>query len=240
MSKISFDNYAKKAEKLKDTLQVAGRLPTQRNSERLIVRDIIKKLKISPLDNCLDIGCNVGNILIPLSFMVNSITGIDNASCVTRLQQRYDGDNIILVKGDFMDHDFHDQSFDKIIIYSVLHYLGKDEVEPFIKKALSVLAPGGCMILGDIPNISLKQRFCESEYGIKFQKEWELLNKNTQYEKADITSRQDLDLAIFDDQRIISILTFIRGLGFNAFVLPQNHDLPFGNTREDIVIERPA
>jgi SAM-dependent methyltransferase len=239
MSRIAFDNYGKRAENLKDTLQVAGRMPAQRSAERLIVSDIIEKLQISPDDNCLDIGCNVGNILLPLSFMVKSMVGIDNESCTNRLKNRFDGDNITLIHGDFLVLDFNGKEFNKIIIYSVLHYLGQAEVDPFIKKAVSLLAPGGCMLLGDIPNLSLKMRFLESECGKLFQKKWDLLCQETECDMVVCEYPQDPDIAEFDDECILLILRTLREMGLNAYILPQNPRLPFGNTREDILVIRP-
>ena len=55
MSIVSFNNYAKRAEKQKNNTQLAGRYKSQAKNEQLIILDIIKKLKIDPSDTVLDI-----------------------------------------------------------------------------------------------------------------------------------------------------------------------------------------
>ena len=68
MSNTSFENYGRRAKLSSNFSEIAGRYRIQSNSERLIVLDIINKLKISPNDSILDIGSGVGTITIPVSF----------------------------------------------------------------------------------------------------------------------------------------------------------------------------
>ena len=156
MSQISFENFALRAQKQSlDPTQIAGRYLNQKNDERNILIDIINKLNIVSTHNCLEIGCNVGNILIPLSFLVNSIVGIDHPACLAVLKERFTGDNVRLIGENFLDCDTDELGrFDIILVYSVLHYLADaQEVYKFIDKALSLLEFGGKLLLGDIPNI---------------------------------------------------------------------------------------
>ena len=76
MSKVSFDNYGKLAKEARDPTIVAGRYAIQAPAERSILPDVLKKLHIRPDDKLLDIGCNVGALLIPLSYLVRAVTGI--------------------------------------------------------------------------------------------------------------------------------------------------------------------
>lgn len=46
----------------------------------------------------------------------------------------------------------------------------------------------------------------------------------------------DSQLITFDDALALDLMAFIRGKGFEAFLLPQSIDLPFGATREDILV----
>ena len=49
---------------------------------------------------------------------------------------------------------------DAIIVYSVLHYIFVDtNLFRFLDQTLALLAPGGGLLLGDIPNISARKRF---------------------------------------------------------------------------------
>ena len=68
MSKVSFNNYAKRAQKQKNNIQIACRYKLQTKNERLIILDVIKKLKINSSDSDLDFGSSEGNIITQLSF----------------------------------------------------------------------------------------------------------------------------------------------------------------------------
>lgn len=56
-----------------------------------------------------------------------------------------------------------------IICYSVLHYLfAETNLFDFLDQSLTLLADGGEMLVGDIPNISKRKRFFSSPNGIRF------------------------------------------------------------------------
>ena len=78
MSRISFENYGKRARELSQDTQIAGRYQNQADAERYIFFDIVKKLKIKPTDSILDIGCGTGNVTFPLSFISQQITCVDH------------------------------------------------------------------------------------------------------------------------------------------------------------------
>lgn len=234
------EKHGRLALKIKNRTLNAGRYSFQRESERKIHRDIISKLKITIKDKCLDVGCNVGANLIPLSKKVKHITGIDQVNCINILRNNLKAKNVSLIGGSFLDHDFKKSKYDKIIIYSVLHvFKNKKEAYFVINKALKLLNPGGKILIGDLPNISLKNKFLNSKSGQIFSKEWSKNNKKT---KMDIEAQNMLvkdtnsNLKI-NDRFIINLLVYLRKKGLSVFILPQNKELPFGNTREDIVIE---
>lgn len=241
MSKISFDNYGKLAREVSDATLVSGRYAMQADSERSILLDVIEKLQIEPRDLLLDIGCNVGNLLIPLSFLTKQATGIDHPSCLEGLKKRFGGDNLRLLPGDFLDMAIAGP-FDKILCYSVLHYLSnKEEVFDFIAKALQLLAPGGRILLGDIPNRSRKQRFTNSQSGREFERLWqEAAHDRDDRAVAALELAPDPALVQFDDELLLEICRRCRAEGFDAYVLRQPSHLPFGNTREDILVIRPS
>jgi 2-polyprenyl-3-methyl-5-hydroxy-6-metoxy-1,4-benzoquinol methylase len=238
VSKISFDNYGKRAERLDDPTLIAGRLGIQKEDERNIAKDVLKKLDLRASDSVLDIGCNVGNLLIPLSFSVKDITGIDHPSCLERLKMRFPTDPIRLIPGDFLDTQI-DGTFSKILCYSVLHYL-KDEGEVlrFVDKCLSLLSEGGMVLLGDIPNQGVKRRFLNSARGKRFDGEWRELAARgpASTKKREILLDPDTETVQFDDDLVLEILGRYRGKGYHTYVLPQPPELPFGNSREDILI----
>jgi len=239
LSKISFENYGKLARDLQDPTVVGGRYPLQAAAQRHIVRDIAQKLELRPEDDLLEIGCNIGNLLVPLSFLVERVVGVDHPSCLEALQKRFHGENVRLLPGNFLEMKV-DGLFDKVLSYSVLHYLSdRHEVLDFIAKALKLLAPGGRALFGDIPNCSHKKRFLESETGKAFERQWrELLHKEgNQNTFAEI--QPDPALVQFDDELVLEICRRSRAEGFDTYILSQPAYLPFGHTREDIVVIRP-
>ncbi len=239
MSRISFESYGEKAKEWTDPTLIAGRYIFQKGEERNILADVMDKLAITPEDACLEIGCGIGNILIPLSFLVDSITGIDHPDCIKALKSRFKNENVNLYGTNFIDWENSARKyFDKILIYSVLHLLqDKDEVMFFIHKALSMLNSGGKILLGDIPNISKKERFVHSAEGKAFNEKWKERNQEHLHKEYPAVP-VDSELATFDDKMMLSIIAELRGQGCNAYILPQPHALPFGYTREDILIEK--
>lgn len=124
--------------------------------------------------------------------------------------------------------------FDVILCYSVLHYIIVDvSFFRFIDLSLSLLAPGGQILLGDIPNISKRKRFFASETGTRFHQAF--MNTTEKPQVAFNTIEHDQ----IDDAIVMAIIQRARLQGFDAYVLPQDPSLPMANRREDILISRP-
>lgn len=123
---------------------------------------------------------------------------------------------------------------DVILCYSVLHYILIDAAFfRFLDTSLSLLAPGGQMLIGDIPNISKRKRFFASDAGVRFHQAFMKTSERPQF--AFNTIEQDQ----IDDAIVFSLLQRARAQGFDAYVLPQAANLPMANRREDILITRP-
>lgn len=246
MGDLSFERYSKWAS-IKDPLYATGRPPVTRARERLIVADIARKLELKPEDRLLDIGSGIGTLTIPISFMVSRVTAIDSPACVGRLKKRAPDENIDIIEGNFLSTPVT-QSFNKILAYSVLHYLASpDAVMAFINKALKLLERHGRMLLGDIPNSSVKGRFEGTPEGQVYARAWNanqevIAQSREEYESLEPFDRdmpRDPALVTFDDAGTVTLLGAIRGAGFGAWLLPQPSDLPFGDWREDLLIVRP-
>ena len=123
---------------------------------------------------------------------------------------------------------------DAILCYSVLHYVLIDVAFfRFLDASLSLLAPGGQMLIGDIPNISKRKRFFASETGIRFHQKF----METTESPSAVFNQIEHDQ--IDDAVVFALLQRARSSGFDAYVLPQNPSLPMANRREDILITRP-
>lgn len=123
---------------------------------------------------------------------------------------------------------------DAILMYSVLQYVALD-ADPFdaIDLCLDLLASGGRALIGDIPNISMRNRFFASPAGLAFHRRF--------------TGRADLPPPIIDgsapglidDAMMAALLLRVRDAGAHAYIVPQGEGLPMQNRREDMLICKP-
>lgn len=234
----AFDLYAKLAnEGLTDT-QLAGRYQTQAEAERLIFRDVAAKLRLAPTDTLLDIGCGPGTLLTPASYSCQRVTGMDNPQVIDRLRRTMRESNVVLEYGPF-PHLRPSGNYDCILAYSVVHYLPTiEEIERFIVAALEYLRPGGRMLIGDIPNRDRKARFLASRVGQEFDKRWRESIAAIQPEThLDVFADASM-LGTLSDADMLRLVGEMRRRGFDGYVLSQRPELPFGRTREDILVVR--
>jgi cyclopropane fatty-acyl-phospholipid synthase-like methyltransferase len=229
-----YKEYEHRASNVHCDTQIAGRYSFQKEDERRIIPDLFKKLDIRSSDSLLEIGCGTGNLLVPLSFCVDRAVGIDNQAAIKKLLNKDSTGSVEGVVGNFLTYDAsHLGKFKKILIYGVLHCLANEkEVYHFVDKALALLDQGGMLVIGDIPNTSLKDSFIKSETGKEFSKQWQ------RRMESDATKDFESSVTpyIFDDENIFNMMGHIKKQGYKAYLLPQSPDLPFGHTREDIVV----
>jgi cyclopropane fatty-acyl-phospholipid synthase-like methyltransferase len=218
----------------------SGRLQAQAEAERLIVGDIEQKLSLRPRDRLLEIGCGVGNLLVPLSFRVARAVGIDHAGLIEAARERFRDVKVEFRSGQFPGEPL-DEKFDRVLVYSVIHYLANFEaICHFIDAAAALVLPGGSLLVGDIPNTDRKARFTTSDAGELFEAEW---RQRVSEDKSEAAAPLDaLTQATFirtlNDDMILALIGRYRSMGFHAYVLPQPSALPFGHTREDILLVR--
>ena len=240
MSRIRFDYYGRLAREIEDPTVIGGRYTIQRRAERLIVIDVIQKLDIRPDDRLLEIGCGPGNLLIPLSFMVQSAVGIDHPDVCKFLQTRFTDPKIQTIGCNFLDYEpAADEAFDKVLVYGVVNTLSDyDEAIEFIDKAVGLVAAGGRFLLGDIANINRKERFLQSETGKEFESEWQKQLACASQPSGQSTHPIDKDVLQQTDRFVVSLMERYRARGYDTFVMAQPADLPFGRTREDLLVAR--
>lgn len=240
MGRATFEAYGKLANQLADHTVLAARHSTQVEAERRIVPDLIVKLNPNPTDSLLEIGCGAGNLLIPLSFLVERCGAMDHPDVLKALQKRFISQNLELYAGNFLDAK-PTREFDIILIYSVLHCLANEnEVFDFVQRAMSLLRPKGRLLLGDLPNRDLKDRFLSTEDGREFERRWreEISANNAFDEIQEFWSKVDDEMVAFDDRLIAALIDCAETHGCEATRLSQPPELPFGNTREDLLICR--
>jgi hypothetical protein len=128
----------------------------------------------------------------------------------------------------------YQSKLDGIIVYSVIQYVFKDgNLWDFMDKTLSLLKEGGELLIGDIPNLTMRKRFFSSSEGIESHKAY-----TGGGEKPQVTFNQ-LEPGTIDDSVVMALVARARAQGFHAWVVPQAAPLPMANRREDILIRRP-
>lgn len=125
--------------------------------------------------------------------------------------------------------------FDAILAYSVAQYVfGEANLSHFIDSALLLLEEvSGALLIGDIPNSSMRKRFFDSNAGQLYHFEHYPGRPLPEFRFNVLEPGQ------IDDSVVLGIIARARATGFQAFVLPQGRELPMANRREDILITRP-
>jgi hypothetical protein len=100
----------------------------------------------------------------------------------------------------------------------------------FIDAAVKLLNDGGRFLIGDIPNISKRNRFFASNTGLKFHQSFTKTATNPEYEFNTLIEDK------IDDSLVYAILNRYRSAGFETYLLEQPASLPMSNRREDILI----
>jgi 2-polyprenyl-3-methyl-5-hydroxy-6-metoxy-1,4-benzoquinol methylase len=123
---------------------------------------------------------------------------------------------------------------DVVLCYSVMHYLYVDS-NPFdvTDATVTLLAPGGSALYGDIPNASKRRRFFASTAGKAFHRQF--TGTDTDPEIPDNRLLQGK----IDDSVLAGCIARAQAAGCDAYLLPQPSTLPMANRRDDLLIRKP-
>jgi len=208
------------------------------DTESIILEDISSKIKSLNGHNkqILDIGSGCSKLT---QLLIEKIKTNNNTLILCDSQEMLelidDDQSISKISGKFPynlpNFSNYKNSLDGIITYSVLaHVILEDSIYNFIDSALELLKPGGELLIGDLPNISKRERFFKSERGIKCHQEF------TQSNSIPETSSGTLQKNKIDDSIIFGILQRYRNFGFESYLLPQDSRLVMSSRRDDILI----
>ena len=123
--------------------------------------------------------------------------------------------------------------FDAVLAYSVVQYVhAEGDLFPFVDAAAGLLAEQGRLLIGDIPNASMRSRFMASAAGKAYHRLHypHLPEPDLDPEPGD---------GEIDDRVVLALAERMRAAGFHAFVLPQAPNLPMATRREDLLIVKP-
>jgi len=210
--------------------------------DEVIFNDIVEKLSKLKDKNChvLDIGSGCSELpqlIIQHSRKYNhKLVLVDSQEMLSLLPN---DDNLITkISGFYPDCQQEiiniGLKFDVILCYSVFHYIFIEaSFWHFIDLSLELLAEGGQMLIGDIPNVSKRKRFFSSSNGIKFHQSF---MKTTDVPEVNFRA---IEFNKIDDSVILGVIMRARSQGCDAYWLPQPSVLPMYNRREDILIIKP-
>jgi hypothetical protein len=124
--------------------------------------------------------------------------------------------------------------YDAILIYSVAQVVfAEANLFAFLDAAVALLDHGGQMLVGDMPNASMRRRFLASPAGCKHHRE------NYDANSDPVVDFNTLLSGELDDGIVLGCLARYRNAGYNAYVMPQSANLGMANRREDLLICRP-
>jgi len=124
--------------------------------------------------------------------------------------------------------------FNVILCYSVFQYIFVEaSFWKFLDLSIQLLAPGGQMLIGDIPNVSKRKRFFASDAGVRFHQDF---TQTTEVPQVDFRA---VETSKIDDAVILGVIMRARAQGCDAYWLPQGDALPMANRREDLLIIKP-
>lgn len=123
---------------------------------------------------------------------------------------------------------------DAILVYSVIQYaFTEGSIFDFLDCCLELLAPGGQLLIGDVPNNSKRKRFFASAAGIDFHQQF------TGQSSVPPVEFNAVERSKIDDSVVLALVSRARAAGMDAYIVPQASHLPMANRREDILIVRP-
>ncbi|MEA2604704.1 MAG: hypothetical protein QOF89_5696 [Acidobacteriota bacterium] len=210
--------------------------------EEAILRDVRAKLSNLELAGrrVLDVGPGCGGVAREILALCrergHALTLVDSAEMLallpdepfaTKLPGRFPEECPELLAA-------HRGGFDVILVYSVIQYVFRESnVFAFFDACLELLADGGQLLVGDIPNQSMRKRFFSSAQGVRFHQEF------TGTGEVPSVAHNTLEPGRIDDAALLGLVLRARSAGYDAFLLPQTADLPMANRREDLLVRKP-
>lgn len=208
IQKLNKIKYAKLvSDPTKSLTEISGRYKVNFGTEKFIFNDIKKKLAVKKNISLLDIGCGCGllsNFLIKFYLKNRLLIYLcDISEVILNLKKKFKK-NINFIPSEFLKYNFKNNKFDRILIYSVIHY--SNNPKNFLKKAFDLLNNKGIILVGDIPNIDKK-------YDFYFNKE----NNDWTHHESSNTS--------FDNNVLINIENCLKNFEINRKIIKERQSI---------------
>ena len=234
---LTFDDFRKMAANpnLSGSEKIGFPDSYRKGYSKAILEDIYTKLPIDKTQNkvIIDIGSGCDELTFELIEVCkknnHTLVLIDSDEMLANIP---DSKGVVKIGGKFpfSNNELKDYigKTDYVLCYSVLFYVfANDNLYLFLHEALNLLKANGKFLIGDIPNIDKRDRFLDSEEGKKF------LQNSGQVKGSTAHDNRDQKM---DDSIVLAIVARLRRFGCEAYVVPQNDNLPMSNRREDILV----
>lgn len=210
--------------------------------------DIDRKLKFGSADVVLDLGGGTGQLAGLVALKSGNVVLADGAEEALNIARRdlKERENIEYQRLDLTKFPlpFADNFFDKIICYSVVHYLSDHkQFLNLVKELLRITKSHGKILIGDIPLSDKGRDYLDKRKENPFQDFlgsakyfFKKNSTNLLYKLKDINSTQVHGLS-YDRKTLEHLLSQIKLARFA--IVPQDSTLPFANSREDVIISKP-
>ena len=242
MSKnIFYDKYRKFAKNIKNNnfYILSGRYKFLTSYYKYIYKDISEKLSINKSDDIFDIGTGDGKIIEHLSKKCKSSTTIDSKEVINSIPHKK---KITYLKGNIHQKGKNIRKrFDKILVYSVVQYFHNlEEVTKFIYLCLKLLKESGVILIGDIPNEDMNLRYQKTR---SYKKQRIIFDKKrmhnmSEVEKKFFFTKSNVKTVKFTDKKLFFLLKKFNTRKYEAYILPQNKELPYSVKRVDFLIKK--
>lgn len=123
------------------------------DTDRLI-HHLLGLLDLRPEHRLLDVCCGNGLLTKRLAAHCQEVTGVDLSDMmIEHAKHHFSAPNIDYHQGNVADiGELATGTYDRILLQFSFQYLNKSEAEKALRGMASLLAPGGKIILGDVPD----------------------------------------------------------------------------------------
>lgn len=119
-----------------------------------LIHHLVTLLDLQPAHRLLDLCCGNGLLTKRLAAHCQEVTGVDLSDMmIQQAKNHFSAPNIDYHQGNVADiGELGTGKYDRILLQFSFQYLSKSEAEKALNGMASLLAPGGKIVLGDVPD----------------------------------------------------------------------------------------